>query len=140
MIISSHALLPAHIPKELRARFPRLVKKTLQSEKKKVKGEVNFIFVGRKKIRELNLQFLKESGETDVIAFPHPSGGGDVYICGPVAKDNAKRFREPYGRELVRLVIHGTLHLLGYTDWPRKDRERMWKVQERLVNLLYSKR
>jgi len=158
VIASSHWQIPGGRPRQLTARrIDAIVKKVLSSEKKSAAGEVHVIFVDRKNIRRLNRQFLDTPGDTDVIAFPynrHPgasqsriyhgpgkkrSGGtveGDIYICLPVAKDNAGRFKQDLERELTRLVVHGTLHLLGYADEPERARKKMWSRQEPLVEKL----
>ena len=59
------------------------------------------------------------------------TNGGDIAICAPVAVQNARRFNEPPARELLRLIVHGTLHLLGYKDEPQRAQKKMWKKQER---------
>lgn len=120
----------------------RIIKAVLQREKIRVKGDVNVIFVDNKTIRRLNKQFLGETGLTDVIAFPYETDEvfGDIYISIPVARQNAKRFKEPYERELTRLVVHGLLHLLGYDDHLPNDYKRMWARQESLVAILTSKK
>ncbi len=137
MTVSTHVSAGLKLPARFRAAVPRIVRHVLRSEKKKFPGEINVAFVDRKTIRRLNRQFLSEKGDTDVIAFPYENQGGDIYICAPVAAANASYYKEPLGRELTRLVIHGTLHLLGYADWPKKARDKMWSRQELLVNKLY---
>lgn len=89
----------------------------------------------------LNRRHLGHAGATDVIAFgftPVPGGGavvGDIYVCPAVARDNAREAGCGVREELIRLVVHGTLHVLGW-DHPL-DEERMtspmWTRQERLV-------
>jgi rRNA maturation RNase YbeY len=63
---------------------------------------------------------------------------GDIYIAPDVARENARTAGAPAREELTRLVVHGTLHVLGY-DHPEgdgRDRSSMWKRQERLVRRL----
>jgi rRNA maturation RNase YbeY len=57
--------------------------------------------------------------------------GGEIYVCVPVAIANAKRWQEPPRRELMRLVVHGFLHLLGYSDHNESQRSKMWVQQEK---------
>ena len=60
---------------------------------------------------------------------------GDIYICAEVARDNAKRQGVPAGEELLRLVVHGTLHVLGH-DHPagsKRTASRMWRKQEKIL-------
>lgn len=93
----------------------------------------------------LNRRHLGHRGATDVISFGFrdPSGAviGDLYVCPAVASANARRFGRPVREELVRLVVHGTLHVLGHdhpTDAAR-ERSPMWRRQERLVRRLVAR-
>lgn len=88
----------------------------------------------------MNRKHLGHAGATDVISFGFrdPAGAviGDVYICPEIAAANAKTHGVPVREELLRLVVHGTLHVLGH-DHPEGDwaptRSPMWKRQERLL-------
>lgn len=69
-----------------------------------------------------------------MIAFPYDDGPfGDIFISLPMARYNAERFGSTYKTEVVRLIVHGLLHLLGYSDHKKKEKEKMWQVQEKLV-------
>ena len=122
------------------ATVQRVVAAVLRGERKRAEVAVTFLGPGR--MRALNRQHLGHDATTDVISFalPTPDGGlvGDVYICGSVAAAHAKRLKVPLREELVRLVVHGTLHVLGH-DHPAGDartRSPMWKRQERYVGRL----
>lgn len=114
----------------------------LKKERPSARGEINVVFVDNHVIRQLNKKFLDESGTTDVIAFPYDNWTdpsipiGDIYISFREAQFNARRFDDTVKRELVRLVVHGLLHLLGYDDHKPADRKRMWARQEKLVERL----
>jgi probable rRNA maturation factor len=88
-------------------------------------------------MRRLNRRATGRRGLTDVIAFalPQPDGRmlGDVYVC----PEAARRQPDP-GIEMIRLAVHGTLHVLGY-DHPEgsgRTRSAMWRRQERYVRRL----
>ena len=97
------------------------------------------------RMRALNRRTFGRRGLTDVIAFPLPQPDGtlhgDVYVCPAAARAWVERsgggpvaLRE----EMIRLAVHGTLHVLGY-DHPAgagRTRSRMWRVQERYVRRL----
>ncbi len=100
-------------------------------------------------MRRLNRRMTGRRGLTDVIAFalPQPDGTvlGDVYVCPEAARRWVGRGRGPgdEGRleeELVRLVVHGTLHVLGYDhpEGPGRTRSTMWRRQERYVRRLVN--
>ena len=102
---------------------------------------LSITFVGRATISRLNRRYLGHHGATDVISFGLGRAGrrgpvvGDVYTCAEVARDNAKRQGISAGEELLRLVIHGTLHVLGH-DHPvgsKRTASRMWRKQERIL-------
>ncbi len=103
-------------------------------------------------MRRLNRRVTGRRGLTDVLAFalPQPDGAllGDVYICPAAAErwvrnggrgtGDARRVEE----ELVRLTVHGTLHVLGYDhpDGPGRTRSAMWRRQERYVHRVLGRR
>jgi probable rRNA maturation factor len=92
-------------------------------------------------MRRLHRRALGRRGLTDVIAFalPQPDGSllGDVYVC-PTA---AARFDGARDEELIRLAVHGTLHVLGYDhpEGPGRTRCAMWRRQERYVRRLLAR-
>ena len=113
---------------------------------------VELTFLRPEAMRRLNRRATGRRGLTDVIAFalPQPDGTvvGDVYMC-PEAADrwvkNRGRGKEDGGRvdeELVRLAVHGTLHVLGYDhpDGPGRTRCNMWRKQEGYVRRLLARR
>jgi probable rRNA maturation factor len=112
----------------------------LRSEKAK-DAMLSITFVGRAAISRLNRRYLGHHGPTDVISFGLGRAGrrgpvvGDVYICAEVARDNARRQGISAVEELLRLVVHGTLHVLGH-DHPGGDKRTasaMWRKQEKIL-------
>ncbi|MDX1675486.1 MAG: rRNA maturation RNase YbeY [Longimicrobiales bacterium] len=101
-------------------------------------GELSLTLLGDDRMAELNREWLQREGPTDVLAFAlHDEGEpviGDVYIGVDRAVAQAADEDEPPRRELARLAVHGTLHVLGY-DHPETGREEseMWRHQERIV-------
>lgn len=104
--------------------------------------QLSVTFLGPDRMRRLNRRHLKHDRLTDVIAFAlrAPGGGlvGDVYVCRAVAARQAREAGCSLREELVRLVIHGTLHVLGHDHpaGPARTRSLMWRRQERLVGRL----
>lgn len=97
--------------------------------------EINFIFVTDRVIRRYNKKYLHHDDTTDVIAFPMEEGGvlGDILISTDTAKRQAREQGHTLLTELKILAIHGLLHLRGYRDKKKKDRERMWRKTDRLL-------
>jgi probable rRNA maturation factor len=112
------------------------------SDRSAVAAELSVTFVTDQSIAELNHEYLQRSGPTDVLAFCLGDDPivGDVYISAETARRNARACRIPLKEELLRLVVHGTLHVLGY-DHPEGDERQqsaMFQLQESLVDRLLS--
>ena len=109
-------------------------------------ARVELTLLGGAAMRRLNRRATGRRGLTDVIAFalPQPDGTvlGDVYVCPEVAerwvKGRGRGKREGVDEELVRLAVHGTLHVLGFDhpEGPGRTRSAMWRRQERYVRRL----
>ena len=89
----------------------------------------------------LNETFLHHGGSTDVITFdyadPAPTNlqaalHGEIFVCVDEAVAQARRFRSLWQAEVVRYVVHGTLHLLGYDDQHVKERRQMKRMENKL--------
>ncbi len=111
-------------------------------ERERVRAAVAVTFLGPARMRELNRIWKGHDRPTDVLAFalPQPDGSlmGDVYVCRAVAKIESAARTLPLREELLRLVIHGTLHVVGY-DHPEdagRIRSSMWRRQERYLACL----
>ncbi len=94
------------------------------------------------RIQSLNRRFRGVDRNTDVIAFRYEVGpqkgmrgafAGDIAINVAQARIQAKKMRHSTRREIRLLLIHGLLHLLGYTDYEPRPRRRMFKRQNELL-------
>jgi probable rRNA maturation factor len=85
--------------------------------------ELSIVLVGNPQIRRLNRLFLGRNRATDVIAFPISERLlGEVYVSRDQARIQAARYKATCREELLRLVLHGFLHLLGYTHRQMKPK------------------
>ena len=95
------------------------VKQTIISEGKKLK-ELNFIFCSDSYLLEINKQYLNHDTLTDIVTFDNSESygsiSGDVFISVDRIRENAAKFKATERDELHRVMIHGTLHLLGFKD------------------------
>jgi probable rRNA maturation factor len=127
-----------------RARLADAVASVLRAERVGA-ALVSVTLVSARRIAAMHRRHLGHSGPTDVIsfAFRDPAGAviGDVYIAPTVATANARRFGRPAREELLRLVVHGTLHVLGHDHPEGEARERspMWRRQEALVRRVLAR-
>ena len=122
-----------------RALVRRVVETVLDSERRQ--GLVSVTFLGRDSMRRLNAAHKGHDRPTDVLTFALGSQGqviGDVYICPWVARREARARGIPLKQELIRLLVHGTLHAVGreHPDGPDRTRSAMWRRQERYVGAL----
>ena len=123
-----------------RARVERVAESVLRAERVR-DAVVSITFVTDRAMARLNQRHLGHHGPTDVISFGFaPSGAGapltgDVYIAPDVARRNAAAHGAGVREELLRLVVHGMLHIVGH-DHPVDDTRYaspMWRKQERLL-------
>jgi probable rRNA maturation factor len=123
-----------------RAVVRRVVRAVLRAERRE--AIVSITFVGRDAMRRLNAEHKRRDRPTDVLAFalagPAGQAVGDVYICPWVARQEARARGIPLREELIRLVVHGTLHALGreHPEGAARTRSAMWRRQERYVEAL----
>jgi len=90
----------------------------------KICGDISFIISNDRTIKDLNISYLKHSWVTDVISFDYNEGkkiSGEIYISLDTVKRNAINYKVSLSNELLRIMIHGILHLCGYED---NDEER----------------
>lgn len=123
-----------------RARVERVAASVLRAEGVR-DADLSITFVSDRAMAALNRTHLGHRGATDVISFglaPAVKGGpvsGDVYIAPDVARRNAAAHGAGVREELLRLVVHGVLHVVGH-DHPVDDARYaspMWRRQERLL-------
>ena len=99
----------------------------------KISGDLNVIIANDKTIRELNNQFLKHNYDTDVIAFNYNEGdvvNGEIYISIETVKRNAREYNVNLNEEVLRVIIHGVLHLLGFDDKREKEKTKMKYMED----------
>jgi len=116
------------------ALLERAVRETLSAEGQSA-GEVSLTLLGDDAVRELNKGYLGKDRPTDVISFSLGDGAellGDIYVGMPQARRQAAELGVDLHEELVRLAIHGVLHVLGHDHPEGPDREHcpMYALQE----------
>ncbi|MGH2748904.1 MAG: rRNA maturation RNase YbeY [Actinomycetota bacterium] len=112
------------------ARLTSLARHTLAAEDV-AEGELSVLLVTAGHIKRLNSRFAGDDYPTDVLSFPMMEDEestemlGDVVVCPEVAVKNARRIGHALDDELDVLLVHGTLHLLGYDHQDRQDKTAM---------------
>jgi len=110
----------------------RLIEKVIRSESK-IPGDLSFIITSDTNLIEINREFLEHDYFTDVIAFSESNNeivNGEVYISIDTVKRNSINYKVSLKDELVRVMIHGTLHLCGYEDDTVKKKDIMREKEE----------
>ncbi len=122
-------------------RLSAMARHALRAEDVDEAAELSILLVAADHIRRLNKRFAGNDHPTDVLAFPMMENDeidpmlGDVVICTEVAKRNAEEAGRSLTEEVDTLVVHGTLHLLGYDHQGPRDKQIM---DERLERILQS--
>ena len=102
------------------------------------KAKINLIFAKDEFLNNLKIEYFQKDHLTDVIAFrindyTDTEVEGEIYISLERAIDNAKEYDEEVSRELARLIIHGTLHLLNYKDNTDNEKFIMTELENKYL-------
>ena len=133
--------------KKINTRLLKQIVEELFAELEITSAELGIHLVGAKKMAQVNRQFLGHEGSTDVITFDHSSANsqlpspnspiyGELFICVDEAVAQAKEFGTDWSSEVVRYLVHGVLHLLGYDDLQPDLRRAMKREENRLLRRL----
>ena len=99
-------------------RIRKWIEETINHEGK-IGETINIIFTSKNNIRSLNRKYLKRNYMTDIIAFNYNRDdfiSGDMFLNPDTIKRNAEEYKTTFSKEILRVIIHGVLHLIGYND------------------------
>jgi probable rRNA maturation factor len=106
-------------------------------------SEVSLSIVDDREMHELNLRYRGVDRTTDVLSFPleeerpkEPCLLGDIIVSAPRAQQQAQEYGHSLLREMSFLVVHGTLHLLGYDHMTPAEDAEMQRLQEEVLSSL----
>jgi len=127
---------------ENRASIIRWLLNAYQKEEKEI-AVLNYIFCSDIYLHQINIQYLKHDTLTDIITFSNARAGnpieGDIFISIERVKENAAEFGVAFEEELLRVLIHGSLHLMGYKDKTNEDQELMTQKEDFYMALFTEK-
>ena len=123
----------------------RIVRSLLTQHLEVTGSDLGVFLVAAPEMTRLNENFLQHAGSTDVITFDYGETGkrkptaslhGEIFVCVDEAMTQAKKFRTTWQSEIVRYIVHGSLHLLGHDDANTPARKKMKAVENRVVGQL----
>ncbi len=103
---------------------------------KKLAGQINIIFTTDKHLLEINRKYLDKDYYTDIITFDYSEGkyiSGDLFISLERVSENAKEYKTETQNELMRVMAHGLLHLIGYGDSTEDEKNHMRRLEDRCL-------
>ena len=120
---------------EQRGRLKSFIEKIFNKEGKSLQA-LNYVFTTDKKLLSLNKEYLDHDYFTDILTFDLSEGSsiaGEVYISIERVRENARTLHIPFKNELLRVIIHGTLHLCGYNDNTQLKKGIMRKKEDQYM-------
>ena len=117
----------------------RLLVKEICKNEGYVLSFLNYIFCTDKYLLKINQKYLSNNNLTDIITFDFSekknTAEGDLYISVERVKENSKKYKVLFTKELIRVIIHGLLHLAGYNDGSEKEKKRMRSLENKYLSL-----
>lgn len=114
---------------------------TVKAEGFKKLGELSFIFCSDAYLLSINQQYLEHNTYTDIITFDNSEKedtiSGDIFISIDRIKENAVTFKVEESQELHRVMVHGVLHLCGYLDETKEEKDQMTQKENFYLKALY---
>ncbi|MEJ2593558.1 MAG: rRNA maturation RNase YbeY [bacterium] len=104
-----------------------------------VPGDISYVFCTDDYLHTLNRQFLSHDEYTDILTFPTAKNSkaisGEIYISADRVHENAATFKVKPNHELLRVMVHGMLHLMGYNDATAAEKSVMRAKEDYYINL-----
>ncbi|TWP29288.1 rRNA maturation RNase YbeY [Apibacter muscae] len=103
-----------------------------------VVGNINYIFCSDEQLLEINIKYLDHDYYTDIITFDYKENNrvsGDLYLSTDRIIDNAKLNNISFDEEIIRVLIHGILHIIGYNDKSPNESKLMRAKENFYINL-----
>ena len=132
----------AEIPKELprEEKISAWIQNVIEQHQKTI-GVINIYFITQEEIQLLHKHYFNDPEPTDIITLNYNNSqiNGDLYICKEFIEENLQNYdTNDIQNALLRVIIHGVLHLLGYDDLTEKDRNKMILAENEALAMSYE--
>ena len=113
--------------------------KQVACDEGKKTGNLYYFFVSDEVILDMNRKYLQHDDFTDIITFDHTVGetiSGEMFISIDTVKLNAKDYQAEFRNELLRVMLHGVLHLCGYRDTTAEEQQEMSAAEDKYLKYI----
>lgn len=120
-----------------RTKLKKWISLVIQQSNMRV-GEIGYLFCDDNYLLEINQSYLNHDTYTDIITFDYVAGdvvSGDILISVDRVRENASLFDASFRHELLRVIIHGILHLLGNGDKTESEAAQMRRLEDQAIAL-----
>ena len=103
-------------------------------------SQIDYIFCDDDYLLNINQKYLDHDTYTDIITFDYTENkviGGDIFISIDRLRENASKFKVDFNEELLRVMSHGILHLMGYKDKSEEDSKLMRQKENECINMFH---
>lgn len=127
-------------PLKEKNKYKNWLKKIAANQNRKIK-DLNYIFCSDEYLYQINVDYLNHNTYTDIITFDNSETDkyieGDIFISIDRVKENAEKENAGFEKELLRVMSHGLLHLMGYKDKNKEDQLLMREMENQSI-ILFS--
>ncbi len=113
----------------------------IAKKEKKTIIQLSYIFCSDQYLLEINKTYLGHDYYTDIITFPYKQDReveSDIFISIDRIRENAIEYKTTFQQELLRVIVHGLLHMLGYGDKTEEDQIEMTKMEDHSISLWHE--
>lgn len=129
------------VSKAIKRQVTRKIVRQILTDFSFIPGDINYIFTSDSYLLAINRQFLNHNYYTDIVTFPvydHQTVSGDVFISIERVNENAAEYKVTPAHELMRVIIHGALHLCGVEDNTPARKKKMSALEETYLKRLIA--